>query len=72
MTSPDQPDRTDMPASSTPSERDQVSRGELVALAIQLDALIERTEENGLAMTAYLLRVARRDLGERLGERSTS
>lgn len=54
--------------SSTPASR-AATRGEVVALAIQIDAMIARSKELGLGMTTYLLGIARADLGERLGER---
>lgn len=44
-------------------------RGEMVGLALQVDALIARSDELGLDLVAYLLGVARAELGERLGER---
>ena len=54
---------------NAPARGDTPSRGDLVSLAIQMDAMIARSEELGLGMTTYLLNVARADLGERLGER---
>lgn len=63
---------TPAPAPRTPSGRGgnrAPTRGELVQLAIQLDALIARADEMGLGMTAYLIGVARADLSDRLGER---
>ena len=44
------------------------SRGEMVSLALQIDAMIARSDEMGLDLVAYLLGVARAELGERLGE----
>ena len=45
------------------------TRGEMVGLALQIDAMVARSEEMGLDLVAYLLGVARAELGERLGER---
>ena len=44
-------------------------RGSLVEMAIELDGLIARSEAHGMPFVAYLLRVARDEISERLGER---
>ena len=72
VTRPDHPDAGDLAdpgGVEATEEAPRASRGDLVGLAIQLDTMAARAEELGLGMTAYLLGVARADLGERLGER---
>ena len=44
-------------------------RGEMVGLALQIDAMTARPDEMGLDPVAYLLGVALAELGDRLGER---
>ena len=45
-------------------------RGAVVELAIELDAMIARAQTLNLPMVAYLLRVARDEVSETLGERA--
>ena len=72
-----QHDRPDVTGPDRPAGNEAASdaggptpgRGEMVGLALQIDAIAARSEEIGLDLVAYLLGVARAELGERLGER---
>ena len=45
-------------------------RGAVVELAIELDGVIARAEALNLSMVTYLLRVARDEVSDTLGERA--
>ena len=50
-------------------ELSTTGRGAIVELAIDLDAMIARAQAMQLPMVAYLLRVARDEISDTLGER---